>query len=157
MCIRHSDCKTCWLTWVIAMGLCSEIMEGMWRPNRFSWIYPCAVLYTQMLTIPNAVTMHHIYGMSLCSSRMCGARHNGVYCSPVVAATQQPVPVSKIRVTLQSSIHVNEFMNHAGTNTLLHQSNALAIVDKSTARDVSIILMIIHQVYLLAYQNTHDS
>lgn len=42
-----------------------EIMEGMWRPARFGWIYPLAVTYTQTLTIPNAVTLYHFYGTRL--------------------------------------------------------------------------------------------
>ena len=64
----------------------------MWRPGRFSWIYPLAVLYSQSLTIPNSVTLYYYYG-----------------------------------------------------DALLKNSNALAIVDPSPARDVAIILMPIHQ------------
>ena len=64
----------------------------MWRPGRFSWIYPLAVLYSQSLTIPSSVTLYQYYG-----------------------------------------------------NALLKNSNALAIVDPSPARDVAIILMLIHQ------------
>lgn len=71
---------------------CREIMEGMWRPARFGWIYPLAVMYSQSLTIPNSVTLYHFYG-----------------------------------------------------DALLKNSNALAIVDPSSARDVAIILMLIHQ------------
>ena len=40
-------------------------MEGLWRPSRFGWIYPLAVVYTQTLTMPNAITLHQVYGESL--------------------------------------------------------------------------------------------
>ncbi|KAK9807255.1 hypothetical protein WJX73_003504 [Symbiochloris irregularis] len=73
-------------------SLSIEVMEGMWRPSTFSWIYPLAVTYTQTLTMPNAITLHQIYG-----------------------------------------------------SQLLKNSNSLAVVPASAARDVSIILMIMHQ------------
>ena len=33
-------------------------MEGMWRPERYSWIYPFAVFYANTLTLPNSVALY---------------------------------------------------------------------------------------------------
>ncbi|ONK63357.1 uncharacterized protein A4U43_C07F14210 [Asparagus officinalis] len=43
-------------------GLCIELMEAMWKPQRYKWAYAAAVLYTYILTIPDSVAVYWAYG-----------------------------------------------------------------------------------------------
>lgn len=40
----------------------SELMEAMWKPQRYKWAYAAAVLYTYLLTIPDSVAVYWAYG-----------------------------------------------------------------------------------------------
>ncbi|XP_058082542.1 auxin transporter-like protein 4 isoform X2 [Magnolia sinica] len=39
-----------------------ELMEAMWKPNKYKYVYICTVLYTYLLTIPNSVAVYWAYG-----------------------------------------------------------------------------------------------
>lgn len=43
-------------------GLCIELMEAMWKPQRYKYAYMLAVLYTYLLTIPDSVSVYWAYG-----------------------------------------------------------------------------------------------
>ncbi|KAL5996202.1 hypothetical protein ACLOJK_026276 [Asimina triloba] len=43
-------------------GLCIELMEAMWKPQRYKYSYMMAVLYTYLLTIPDSVAVYWAYG-----------------------------------------------------------------------------------------------
>ncbi|MQM07823.1 hypothetical protein Taro_040669 [Colocasia esculenta] len=49
-------------------GLCMlnlELMEAMWKPQRYKYAYIGAVLYTYLLTIPDSVAVYWAYGDTL--------------------------------------------------------------------------------------------
>lgn len=48
------------LSWLLC--LCSELMEAMWKPQRYKYSYIFAVLYTYLLTIPDSVSVYWAYG-----------------------------------------------------------------------------------------------
>ncbi|XP_058084118.1 auxin transporter-like protein 2, partial [Magnolia sinica] len=39
-----------------------ELMEAMWKPNKYKYVYIFAVLYIYLLTIPNSVAVYWAYG-----------------------------------------------------------------------------------------------
>ncbi|KAG9459444.1 hypothetical protein H6P81_003952 [Aristolochia fimbriata] len=43
-------------------GLCIELMEAMWKPQKYKYVYAYAVLYTYLLTIPDSVSVYWAYG-----------------------------------------------------------------------------------------------
>ncbi|XP_068658383.1 auxin transporter-like protein 1 [Aristolochia californica] len=43
-------------------GLCIELMEAMWKPQKYKFVYIYAVLYTYLLTIPDSVSVYWAYG-----------------------------------------------------------------------------------------------
>uniref|UniRef100_A0A1D1YL42 Auxin transporter protein 1 n=1 Tax=Anthurium amnicola TaxID=1678845 RepID=A0A1D1YL42_9ARAE len=46
-------------------GLCIELMEAMWKPQKYKYAYMAAVLYTYLLTIPDSVAVYWAYGDTL--------------------------------------------------------------------------------------------
>ncbi|CAA6669121.1 unnamed protein product [Spirodela intermedia] len=46
-------------------GLCIELMEAMWKPQKYKFAYVAAVLYTYLLTIPDSVAVYWAYGDTL--------------------------------------------------------------------------------------------